>query len=187
MTTQNDAFVISTPRLILRRWREDDRAPFAAMNADSRVMEHFPAMLTREESDAMIDRIEAGFGKHGFGLWAVEVRATGAFAGFVGLNVPTFTTHFTPCVEIGWRLAFEQWGFGYAREAAATALHAGFKEFCLQEIVSFTVPANTRSIRVMEAIGMTHDPADDFDHPRLPEGHRLQRHVLYRAHPGIPL
>jgi ribosomal-protein-alanine N-acetyltransferase len=167
--------------LLLRRWRDSDREPFAALNADPRVMEHFASTLTRAESDAMVDRIEAAFENDGFGLWAVELVATGDFAGFVGLSIPTFEAHFTPAVEVGWRLAREHWGHGYATEAARAALAYGFDVAALEEIVSFTVPQNLRSRRVMERIGMTYDPADDFDHPRFPEGHRVRRHVLYRV------
>jgi ribosomal-protein-alanine N-acetyltransferase len=167
----------------LRRWRDSDREPFASLNADPAVMEHFPALLSREESDDMVDRIEAGFAADGFGLWAVEVAGGPPFIGFVGLAVPRFEAHFTPAVEVGWRLAREHWGRGYATEAARAALDYGFGTVGLEEVVSLTVPANTRSIAVMERLGMTRDPADDFDHPRLPEGHRLRRHVLYRKRP----
>jgi RimJ/RimL family protein N-acetyltransferase len=171
---------IFTDRLILRRWLNSDRAPFARLNADARVMEFFPALLSREESDAMVDKIEAHFDAHGFGLWAAELQRDGAFVGFVGLSIPTFAAAFTPCVEIGWRLASEYWGQGLATEAARAVLRHGFASLGLEEIVSFTVPANVRSRRVMEKLGMSHNPADDFDHPRLPEGHALRRHVLYR-------
>jgi RimJ/RimL family protein N-acetyltransferase len=143
-------------------------------------MEHFPAPLTRAESDAMVDRIEAAFESNGFGLWAVEVLGGAPFIGFVGLAVPTFEAHFTPAVEVGWRLAREHWGRGYATEAARAALEFGFGSVGLDEIVSFTVPANVRSRTVMERLGMTHDPKDDFDHPRIPPGNPLRRHVLYR-------
>ena len=172
-----------TERLVLRPWRPADRAPFAALNADPAVMEHFPAPLTREESDAMIARAEAHLDQHGFGPWAVEVRGGAPVIGFVGLVVPRFTAHFTPCVEIGWRLARAHWGHGYATEAARAALAFGFGTVGLAEIVSFTVPANVRSIAVMERLGMTRDPAGDFEHPNLPEGHPLRRHVLYRIRP----
>jgi RimJ/RimL family protein N-acetyltransferase len=171
---------IQTDRLVLRRWTADDLAPFAAMNADPRVMEYFPACLTREESDDMAARIEARFDELGFGLWAVEIRSVVRFAGYVGLTVPRFESHFTPCVEMGWRLAAQYWGCGYATEAALAAVAAGFYRLRLKEIVAFTVPANVRSRRVMEKIGMTRNPGDDFDHPRVPEGHPLRRHVLYR-------
>nr|WP_205830096.1 GNAT family N-acetyltransferase [Microbispora sp. CL1-1] len=162
----------------MRRWREDDKEPFAALNADPVVMEHFPATLSREDSDALAERIEAGFDEHGFGLWAVE--ADGEFIGFTGLSVPRFTAPFTPCVEIGWRLARSAWGRGYATEAARASLEDGFGRAGLTEVVSFTAVQNVRSQAVMRRLGMTHDPADDFDHPALPAGHPLRRHVLYR-------
>jgi RimJ/RimL family protein N-acetyltransferase len=171
---------LRTERLLLRRWREADRAPFAAMNADPRVMKHFPGLLTREQSDALIDRIEEGFEQRGYGLWAVEIVASGEFAGFVGLSIPRFDAHFTPCVEIGWRLAAEHWGHGYATEGARRVLEFAFAEAGLEDLVSFTVPANKASIRVMEKIGMTHNPAEDFDHPLLSPDSPLRRHVLYR-------
>jgi RimJ/RimL family protein N-acetyltransferase len=172
--------VLQTARLILRRWRPDDRAPFAAMNADPRVMEHFPGVLTREESNARVDRIEAHFQKHGFAQWAVEIPGVAPLAGFIGLSVPPFEASFTPCIEIGWRLAADVWGQGFATEGALAAVSFGFESLGLSEILSFTVPANLRSRRVMEKIGMTHNSDDDFDQPLLPPGHRLSRHVLYR-------
>ncbi len=167
-------------RLRFRRWREADRPLFAAMNADPRVMEHFPEPLGRAQSDAMVDRIDAAIAERGFGLWAIELKGSAAFIGFVGLSVPRFDAHFTPCVEVGWRLAADHWGNGYASEAAAAAVTFGFGCLNLSEIVSFTVPANTRSRRVMERLGMTHDAAGDFDHPNVPDGHPHRRHVLYR-------
>jgi RimJ/RimL family protein N-acetyltransferase len=178
---------LRTERLLLRRWRAEDREPFAAMNADPRVMEHFPATLSREESDAQVTGIEARFAEREFGLWAVEVVGVTPFAGFVGLTVPRFSAPFTPCVEVGWRLAAEHWGHGYATEGGRAALDFGFDVLGLSEIVAFTVPENVRSRRVMEKLGMTRDPSDDFDHPVLPAGHRLSRHVLYRiARPSLP-
>jgi RimJ/RimL family protein N-acetyltransferase len=172
---------IRTHRLHLRPWRDEDLPEFAAINADPRVMEFFPKPLDRDESDARVARIRDHFARHGFGLWAVEVPGVADFIGFVGLSVPDFEAHVTPCVEIGWRLARDHWGRGYATEAALASLDHGFRRLGLDEIVSFTVPANRRSRRVMERIGMTRSPADDFDHPNLPEGHPLRRHVLYRA------
>jgi RimJ/RimL family protein N-acetyltransferase len=172
---------IQTPRLLLRPWRDADLEPFAAMNADPIVMEFFPKLLDRGESDAAVSRIREHFATRGFGLWAVEVPGVAEFIGFVGLAVPRFEAHFTPCVEIGWRLARAHWGRGYATEAARAALEFGFEDLALDEIVSFTVPANVRSRAVMERIGMTRSPDDDYDHPALPEGHPLRRHVLYRA------
>src|SRR5689334_12753197 len=150
------------------------------MNADPRVMEFFPAPLSREESDALITRIEAGFDRHGFGLWALEVRETGEFIGFTGLAPPEFEAHFTPAVEVGWRLAAPAWGRGYATEAARAAIAFGFERAGLEEIVSMTSVLNERSRAVMERLGMSRDPADDFDHPGIPAGHPLRRHVLYR-------
>jgi RimJ/RimL family protein N-acetyltransferase len=173
---------LKTQRLLLRRWRDSDREPFAVMNADPRVMQYFPSTLSREESDAMIERIEVGFRLNGFGLWAIEIAGVAPFVGFVGLSRPRFEAHFTPCVEVGWRIAAEHWNRGYATEAAETAVTFGFQTVSLHEIVSFTVPENVSSRRVMEKIGMTHNLDDDFDHPLLPAGHPLRRHVLYRLH-----
>jgi RimJ/RimL family protein N-acetyltransferase len=178
MATQ--PYELRTERLLLRRWRPADREPFAALNADPLVMKHFPSTLSRQESDALVERVEATFEQNGFGPWAIEVPNIAAFIGFVGLSIPRFTAHFTPCVEIGWRIAAEYWNRGYASEAARAAVRAGFEIFRLEEIVSFTVPANLPSRRVMEKIGMLHDEADDFDHPSFPDGHPLKRHVLYR-------
>ena len=149
---------VETERLVLREFLERDRAPFAALNADARVMEHFPSALTREESDELVDRIGQRWAEDGLGLWAVERRDDGAFLGFTGLAPPRFEAVFTPCVEVGWRLAAEAWGHGYATEAARAALAFGFEVRGLSEILSWTVPANLRSRAVMERIGMTHDP-----------------------------
>jgi RimJ/RimL family protein N-acetyltransferase len=179
---------LQTARLSLRRWRDADREPFAALNADPAVMEHFPATLTREQSDDLVEEIEAGFERRGYGLWALEVRESGELVGFTGLNAVPFEGHFTPAVEVGWRLARSAWGKGYATEAARAALRFGFEEMGMREVVSFTTVANARSRAVMERIGMAHDPEDDFDHPALPEGDPLRRHVLYRlaADPAGP-
>jgi len=174
------AEVLRTERLILRRPREADREPFARMNADPRVMEFFPATLSREESDALMERIKAHREQHGFSWCAAELQDTGEFIGFIGLAVPRFEAGFTPCVEIGWRLAAEYWGRGLATEGARTVVDYAFADLGLKEIVSFTTVANARSRRVMEKLGMTHDLADDFDHPGLAEGHAQRRHVLYR-------
>lgn len=185
--SQDHPMNLETERLLLRPWRPEDRAPFAAMNADPEVMEHFPAPLTRAGSDAFVDRIEAGFAEHGFGLWALEVRDTGEFIGFTGLSVPSFPAHFTPAVEVGWRLARPAWGRGYASEAARRALTEGFTTYGLAEVVSFTTVGNVRSQAVMRRIGMTHDPADDFGHPRIPPDDPTHRHVLWRiTAPGGP-
>jgi ribosomal-protein-alanine N-acetyltransferase len=150
------------------------------MNSDARVMEFMPARLSAAESDLMVDRIENHFREHGFGLYALELRQERTFIGFAGLSIPAFQAHFTPCVEIGWRLSAEYWGRGLATEAAAAVVRYAFESLALDALVSFTVPANIRSRRVMEKIGMTHNPAEDFDHPNLPEGHPFRRHVLYR-------
>jgi RimJ/RimL family protein N-acetyltransferase len=174
---------LSTERLLLRPWRSEDFAPFAALNADPRVMEFFPSVLRPAESDALADRIARHIDERGWGLWAVEISGIVPFAGYIGLAVPRFDAHFTPCVEIGWRLAHTQWGQGYAIEGARAALSFGIDTLKLSEIVSFTAAANVRSRRVMERLGMTHDAADDFDHPGLPVEHPLRRHVLYRIHP----
>jgi len=171
---------IRTSRLRLRRWQPADSAPFAELNADPQVMEFFPGRLSREQSDALAARIDAHWSKRGFGLWALEIEGVTPFAGMIGLSVPAFEAHFTPCVEIGWRIAARYWGAGYATEGAQSALEFGFNILKLHEIVSFTVAANVRSRRVMEKIGMTRIPAEDFDHPMIAEGHPLRRHVLYR-------
>jgi RimJ/RimL family protein N-acetyltransferase len=171
---------IETERLALRAWKDSDREPFARLNADPRVMRLMPRRLTREESDAFAERIAAQLAKHGFGLYAAELKENRTFIGFIGLSVPAFETAFTPCVEIGWRLAADCWNRGLAGEGArAVAAHA-FRDLALAELVSFTVPHNLASRRVMEKLGMTRDPDEDFDHPRLEAGHPLRRHVLYR-------
>jgi RimJ/RimL family protein N-acetyltransferase len=171
---------LPTARLLLRRWRDTDRAPFAALNADPEVMTYFPGTLDRSTSDAIVDRAEAAFDAEGFGLWAVERRQDGRFIGFVGLARPSFEAAFTPCVEIGWRLARDAWGHGYATEGALAVRDHAFEVVGLDELLSWTTVANAASRRVMERIGMRHDPADDFDHPRLAVGHPLRPHVLYR-------
>jgi RimJ/RimL family protein N-acetyltransferase len=171
---------LTTKRLRLRLWRDEDLPAFAALNSDPRVMRFMPKLLDRAESDAMAKHIKENFGRRGFGLWAVEVIGISDFIGFTGLSVPRFEAHFTPCVEIGWRLAYDHWGHGYATEAACAARDYGFSQLRLTEIVSFTVPNNRRSRKVMERIGMTHSSEDDFQHPLLPQGHPLRHHVLYR-------
>lgn len=175
-----DVTVIETPRLLLRRWRPADREPFARLNGDPRVMEFLPEILSRQQSDALADRVEQHFNRHGFTFFAVEHRDTGEFVGFAGPAVVSFEAHFTPCIEVGWRLAFDHWGNGFATEAARAILQYCHETLELTEVVAFTVPANIRSRRVMEKSGMKHDPSADFDHPNLPEGHPLRRHVLYR-------
>ncbi|MFG6196652.1 GNAT family N-acetyltransferase [Nonomuraea sp. JJY05] len=169
---------METQRLIMRRWRDEDREPFAAMNADPQVMEHFPAPLTRPESDHFVDRIEEEFDKAGHGLWALEVRESGEFIGFAGLIWQTFDAPFLPAWEIGWRLARPAWGHGYATEAARQALGYAFEEAGLEEIISMTAKTNTRSQAVMKRLGMTH--MTDFGHPRLAPDHSLFPHVTYR-------
>lgn len=180
MPMQAREVVIKTPRLRLRHWRDEDVAPFAALNADPRVMRHYRAVLDRGESDAMAGRIRAHMAEQGFGLWAVSVPGEADFIGFVGLSRPLFEARFTPCVEVGWRLAFEHWGRGYATEAARAVLAHGFGPLGLDEVVSMAVPANRRSLAVMRRLGMTRSPDDDFLHPSLPDGHPLQPHVLHR-------
>lgn len=172
--------VLKTDRLILRPWRSEDREPFAAMNADPAVMEFFVSTMTKEESNAFVDRIEEGWAERGFGLWVAEEIASGTFLGFIGFFHQTFDAHFTPAFEIGYRLARAGWGKGYATEGAREAVRYGFEEAGLTDIVSMTCVPNVRSQNVMRKLGMTHDPADDFDHPRVPDGHPLKRHVLYR-------
>lgn len=171
---------LRTERLLLRQWRPEDREPFAALNDDPLVMEHFPGHLDRAASDAMADRIETAIARNGWGLWAAEVLDTGEFIGFVGLAVPRFEEHFTPCVEIGWRLASSAWGRGYAPEGARASLAHAFGPLGLDEVVAMTIPANDRSQSVMRKIGMTRDESADFDHPLIAEGDPTRRHVLYR-------
>lgn len=171
---------LETERLVLRPWRDADRAPFAALNADPEVMEHFPAVLGRLDSDAAAARFRARFDRHGWGLWALEVKGGPAFVGFAGLNPAPDAAPFAPAMEIGWRLAREAWGRGYATEAGRAALRFAFERLRLPEIVSFTTPLNRRSIAVMERLGLARDPRGDFAHPGIPAGHRLSRHVLYR-------
>ena len=167
--------MLETRRLVLRRWRAEDLEPFARLNADARVCEFLTGTLTREELNETVKRIEGHFEREGFGLWALEIKGVSQFIGYTGLLRPNFGAHFTPCVEIGWRLAFEFWGHGYATEAAEAALRYAFETLALEQIVSFTVPHNRRSRAVMERLGMSHDPQDDFEHPNLPVGHRLRR------------
>ena len=170
---------LETPRLRLRRWKDADRTPFAAMNADPAVMEFFPALQDRAASDASIDAWQAQLEARGWSNWAAELAASGEFIGFVGLSVPRRTLPCSPCVEVGWRLARRFWGRGLASEGARAALAVGFERIGLEEIVSFTALANRRSRAVMERIGMR-DSGEDFEHPGVPEGHALRRHCLYR-------
>lgn len=172
-----------TARLRLRQWRDDDLDGYAALNADPRVREFFVSTLTREEGAHFIELMRDHWKQHGFGMWAVEVVGGAPFIGFIGLGIPPLDAHFTPCVEIGWRLAFDDWGNGYATEGARAALDFAFNTLKLQEVVAMTAVGNVRSRRVMEKIGMQHNPADDFEHPKIPEGHLLRPHVLYRIAP----
>ena len=144
-------------------------------------MEFFPKTLTRTESDAMAERIREGIATRDFGRWGMEIVGVSEFAGFTGLNVPRYKTPFTPCVEIGWRLAFDYWGHGYASEAALAVLTYGHEQLALREIVAFTAEINLRSQRVMDRIGMRFCPEESFEHPLIPVGDRLSKHVLYRS------
>lgn len=167
-----------TDRLRLRQWQVADRDPFAALNSDPRVMEFFPSPLTRAESDAMADRCESLIHKRGWGFWAAELKTNGSFIGFVGLHNPSTQLPFSPCVEIGWRLAYEHWGKGLASEAASGAIRVAFQSLGLKEIVSFAAVGNHRSRAVMERLGMRE--SGTFEHPQLPEGSSLRLHCLYR-------
>lgn len=171
---------LRTERLLLRPWREKDREPFAAINADPAVMEHFPSTLSRDESDALAQRIDDDIQRLGYGFWAVEVPDSSPFIGFVGIVAADEAMPFAPAIEIGWRLARAHWGRGLASEGARAALTFGFDELELEQIVALTAAGNMRSRRVMERLGMRRDPADDFIHPGLPEGHPIAPHVLYR-------
>ncbi|WP_126147015.1 GNAT family N-acetyltransferase [Synechococcus elongatus] len=170
---------LNTDRLRLRAWQESDREPFAVLNADPVVMEHFPACLSRAESDDLVDRIEAHWQQWGFGLWAVEQKSDRAFIGFIGLKTVPFEADFTPAVEIAWRLAQPYWGQGFASEGAKAALQFGFEQLQLDTIVSFTAVCNQRSQRLMQRLGL--QQVGTFEHPALPEGDRLRTHVLYRG------
>jgi RimJ/RimL family protein N-acetyltransferase len=171
---------LRTKRLFLRGWTDSDRPAFADINADLRVMEFMPSPLSRQESDGLFEKIQSHIRTHGFGLYAAELLRDHSFIGYIGLAIPSFQAKFTPCVEIGWRLAAEHWNQGLATEGARAVAHYAFETLGIPELVSFTVPANRPSRRVMDKLGMTHDPADDFAHPRMPEGHPMRRHVLYR-------
>lgn len=172
--------IIQTDRLILRQWKETDLEPFAQLNADPRVMEHFPSIKTFEESSQEYEAILEHFKKHGYGWWAVSEKNKTHFIGFIGLRYIDFPASFTPAIEIAWRLAYDYWGRGYATEGALGSLKYGFEVLQVPEIISFTSIPNTRSQAIMKRIGMQHDPQHDFDHPKLPKGHKLSRHVFYR-------
>jgi len=167
-----------TDRLLLRQWQEKDKEPFAALNSDPRVMKYFPSLLSKAKSDSVVDRAKTLIMERGWGFWAAELKETGAFIGFIGLHMPTDDLPFSPCVEIGWRLAHEHWGKGYATEAALAALSVGFHQLLLNEIVSFTAVGNLRSQAVMKRIGMT--MSGNFEHPVLPKESPLRQHCLYR-------
>jgi len=172
---------LTTERLVMRGWRDEDLAPFAALNADPEVMRYFPSTLSAADSDAWVrERAVSSFAKHGYGLWAVERKDSATFIGFVGLSSVGFDAPFTPAVEVGWRLARAHWGQGFATEAARAGLRFGFDVAGLDQVVSFTSPLNERSLSVMRRLGMVPEPAGDFDHPRVEPGSRLSRHVLYR-------
>lgn len=174
--------ILTTKRLLLRQWKESDLPLFAKMNADSLVMEWFPSTLSKEESDSLAERIQQELKEKEkeYGLWAVEVVKATSFIGFVGLHYQDFPAAFTPCIEIGWRLAYEHWGKGYAFEAASKVIEYAFQTVKLRELVSFTHVKNQRSRKLMERLGMTRRVEDDFEHPKLPKGHPLRPHVLYR-------
>jgi RimJ/RimL family protein N-acetyltransferase len=168
----------ATARLLLRQWRSSDRTPFAQLNADPRVTEFLPSSLTREQSDALADRCESFISERGWGLWAVELKTDGSFIGYVGLSIPTAQSPFSPCVEVGWRLAFDYWGYGFATEAAEEALRVGFEVLELDEIVSFTAVSNRRSRAVMERLRMTESGL--FEHPSVPVGSAHRECCLFR-------
>jgi RimJ/RimL family protein N-acetyltransferase len=173
--------MITTERLILRPWKNEDFLPYAEMNADPRVREFFPSILTREESDAEVRRFQSTFARDGYCMFAAEVVATGQFAGFIGLQTMNFAVPSLaqPAVETGWRLSVANWGKGLATEGARGVIQYAFAILKLRELVAITVPANLRSRRVMEKIGMKHLQELDFDHPRVPEGHPLRAHLVY--------
>ena len=172
--------MFATQRLILREQQDNDIDAFAIMNQDPEVMKFFPSTLTFDETKSLVERIRLHFIKHGFGLFAVELKTTGEFIGFVGLMIPSFEADFMPCVEIGWRIAAPFWRQGYATEAAKRVLQLAFEQYALKEVVSFTAKVNLPSIGVMEKIGLTRHVEDDFDHPKLSQDHPLVQHVLYR-------
>ena len=175
-----DVPTLAATRLLLRGLRDGDAPAFAAMNADPEVMRWMSRSLDRAASDLFLGRIAERWAADGFGLWAIERRADAAFLGFAGLSEPAFEATFVPALEVGWRLARDAWGHGYATEAGAAALRFGFDVLGRDEIVSFTAVSNERSRRVMERLGMIRDPADDFDYPLVPPGHPVRRQVLYR-------
>lgn len=172
--------ILETPRLFLRHWKEEDLALFAHLNQDPRVMEYFPSILSKKQSDQLARSIEKELTEKEYGLWAVELKKAHAFIGFVGLHYQDFPAHFTPCIEIGWRLMYDAWGKGYAFEAASKVLEYAFHELYLKEVVSFTAVDNIRSRKLMERLNMSYHKEDDFEHPKLSKSHPLRLHVLYR-------
>ncbi|HEX2525196.1 MAG TPA: GNAT family N-acetyltransferase [Geminicoccus sp.] len=176
----SEATSLRTKRLVMRPWREADRRGFRMLNADPEVMRYFPRPLSAERSDSIMEAWQDHIDRHGWGFWAVEQASDGAFVGAVGIANATFPAPFTPAVEIGWRLSRAYWHKGYAQEAASEAMRYGFDELQVDEIVAFTLPTNLPSRRVMERLGMRHDPADDFEHPSVEAGHPMRHHVLYR-------
>lgn len=170
-------FILDTERLILRNWKDSDLMPFIELNMDSRVMEFFPNILSEDETRAMVCRIKKHIEENGFGLWAVEIKETGEFIGYVGLSTVNFKEDFTPCIEVGWRLACRFWGKGYAQESARECIKYGFNRLNLKEVFSFTSVLNTKSINVMQKIGMKY--MKEFDHPNVETNNKLRRHILY--------
>lgn len=169
---------IQTARLWLRQWKQEDLQPFAAMSLDAQVMEYFPSTLDTKESEAIALKCQSLIQEQGWGFWAVELKENQQFIGFIGLHRPTAALPFSPCVEVGWRLARPYWGQGYATEGAKASLHFGFSTLGLSEIVAFTSVLNFKSMNVMRKLGM--DRAELFNHPDIPSDHKLYPHVLYR-------
>lgn len=180
MSKNNSHIILETERLILRTWTPEDVGPMAEISQDPQVMRYFPALQNLKQTQQLIEKVMAHYREHGFTLYALELKSDGTFIGFTGLLTPDFEAHFTPAVEIGWRLASAYWGRGYATEAARCVLHHAFMDIGLEEVVSFSAVANAQSRRVMEKIGLHHNPKDDFDNPKLAADSPLRRHVLYR-------
>lgn len=179
------AKILETPRLILRTWQDSDLEPFSSINKDKQVMEFFPATLSTEETREFIKKLTTHFEEHGYTFYATELKETKELIGFCGLLYVNFNAPFSPTTEIAWRLSSKHWGKGYAPEAAKAVLDYAFTSLKLDKIVSFTVPENKKSIRVMQKIGMQRNSSEDFHHPKLPKDHRLSRHVLYRITPNL--
>ncbi|MFW0929145.1 GNAT family N-acetyltransferase [Providencia sp. VP23HZSY-1] len=171
---------LETPRLLLRMWQEKDKLPFTLMNSHPEVMRYFPSVLSEQQSTEMLATIIDKFSQQGgWGLWAVELKSTNEFIGFIGLNTPAKTLPFSPCIEIGWRLLPEFWHQGLATEGAKAVIQLAFEQLQITELVAFTAVPNTPSELVMKRLGMIKQP-NNFYHPALPDGHWLQEHVLYR-------